>query len=54
MFKYGGCGVTYHINDPKKRTAEPDSKDRDSHIHDRSFWAGGTPEGITIKSYKFI
>ena len=33
----------------QKTTAEPNSKDHDSHIHDRSFWAGGTPEGITIK-----
>ena len=32
----------------QKTTAEPNSKDHDSHIQDRSFWAGGTPEGITI------
>ena len=38
----------------QKTTAEPNSKDHDSHIQDRLFWAGGTPEGITICVTKAI
>ena len=37
----------------QKTTAEPNSKDHDSHIQDRSFWAGGTPKGLQFIKNKY-
>ena len=50
LSQHSGNFTTTLYQRSKRTTAEPNSKNHDSNHLDRTYWAGGTPEGITISN----